>query len=685
MPPESGRADSGGGLRGVRERGFLDEPGEAFYPLYRELLADREDFVQRVDRKLREALRDTPVELFLSRNLAIGTTLGVCLWTIGLVLGYLVTVVWVGSVPPILGLSLPPELLAAAEIGRILLVVILSGFVLGSVGFALGFGLPLVDLYHESYRRERNIDQLLPDAIAYMYALSVGGMNHIEILESVADTEEVYGEVAREFQVIVQRTRYFDTDYRTAIRDRAAETPSEPLSQFFTDMLSIASSGSDMTQFFDEKADRHLDIARRRQEEMLDTLELVGEMYLAISLFPLLLIILLVVMAMVGEGSSMLLSLTVYGLIPLLGATFLVLISMIKQDELSEGYLTPPDGGEPTDERTIRFSVLRRPVTAAYRARHALFETADRREVLHRLSHLARNPHELFVTRPLATLLFTVPVAGAFVGYAFLSGLAPRSVDGLVAEPVAGTVLYVYLPAFLTLVPLAVFHELYTRHRYGVLDNLSETLRKLSSTNDTGLTLLESFGTVAETSPGRLAEEFDRIHRKVTYGASLKTALVEFNNRYHVPRLARVVKLIAEAQETSSRITEVLTTAARASENQDELARDRLTRTRMQIAIIVMTYLTLLGVMAILKVQFLDVISGIVSAAEDTGGGQGGVPLAAGVSVDRLSLLFFHAVTVQAIVSGLISGYLRDSDLLSGVKYVVALLVVTLAVWILVA
>ncbi len=685
MAPESGRAESGGEVRGVPSRGFLDSPGEAFYPLYKELVADRRDFVRRVDTQLRQALRDTPVELFLSRNLAIGTTLGLCLWVVGLVIGYLVTVVWTGGVPPILGLSLSPELTAAVETARVLLAVLLSGLVLGAIGFAAGFGLPLVDLYYDAYSRERNIDQLLPDAIAYMYALSVGGMNHIEILEAVADTEEVYGEVAREFQVIVQRTRYFDTDYRTAIRDRAAETPSEPLNQFLTDMLSIASSGSDMTQFFDEKAERHLEIARRRQEETLDTLELIGEMYLAISLFPLLLIILLVVMSMVGQSSTTLLYLTVYGLIPLLGVTFLVLISMIKQDELSEGFLTPPDGSEPTDERTIRFSPFRRPVTAGYRARHALFRRADRREILHRLSYLVRNPQELFVTQPLATLLLTIPVAGGFVAYAFLSGLAPRTVSGLVAEPVSTTVLYVYIPAFLTMIPLAVFHELYTRKRFGVLDNLSETLRKLSSTNDTGLTLLESFETVAETSPGALAEEFDRIHRKVRYGKSLKAALVEFNNRYHVPRLARVVKLIAEAQETSSRITEVLTTAARASENQDELARDRKTRTRMQIAIILMTYLTLLGVMAVLKVQFLDVISGIVSAAQGTGQSPAGMPLAGGVSVDRLSLVFFHAVTVQAVTSGLIAGYLRDSDLLSGVKYVVALLVVTLAVWILVA
>lgn len=677
------RGPSDSGIAGARRTdSLLDTLAEYCYPLYQRLFDDEDDFVIAVDTWLSQALRDTTVELFLSRALAIGLIMGSLLWIVGLAAGYAAVIFLVPEIPTLLSVSLPPDLLAFVQRLKTPGLIGFSGIVFGLIGFAFGFGVPLVELRHQMYTREREINLLLPDTIAYMYALSVGGMNHIEILGAVADAEEVYGETAREFQTIVQKTRYFDSDYRTAIHDRASETPSEPLNQFLTDMLSIINSGGDMTGFLDEKADRHLEIAQRRQEETLDTLELIGEMYLAISLFPLLLIILLVVMALVGQGSPLLLYLTVYGMIPLIGVTFLVMISTIKQDVVSEGYLTLPGDDTPSDEWSSYYSVFTRPVTAAYRAKHAIFAQADRREMFYRLTHQLRNPHKLFVNRPVGSLIVTVPVAILFMAYVYHSGAGPQSIDGLLQEPVAGTVLYVYTPLFVTLVPLAVFHEWYVRHRYGVLEDLSETLRKLSSANDTGLTLLESLRTVAETSTGRLAREFDRLHVKVTYGTDLKRALIEFNNRYHIPRLARTVKLVAEAQETSSQITDVLTTAARASENQEELARDRRTRTRMQIAIIIMTYLTLLGVMAILKVQFLDVIAEIVATADQSGGGAAGIGMGGGVNVDRLSMLFFHAVTLQAIVSGLLSGYLRDSSLLSGVKYVAALLVVTLVVWV---
>jgi len=150
------------------------------------------------------------------------------------------------------------------------------------------------------------------------------------------------------------------------------------------------------------------------------------------------------------------------------------------------------------------------------------------------------------------------------------------------------------------------------------------------------------------------------MHAKVNYGTSLKDALREFNNNYHVPRLARTVKLISEAQEASSQIQDVLSTAAQASENQDDIDRERIARTRMQVVIILMTYLTLLGVMALLKTQFLDVMSGLGGS----GGGSG--PASAAAWTQQLSMLFFHAVTMQALLSSFIAGYIRDVDLISG-------------------
>jgi flagellar protein FlaJ len=364
-----------------------------------------------------------------------------------------------------------------------------------------------------------------------------------------------------------------------------------------------------------------------------------------------------------------------------------VLIALVKQDERG--------GGRLSLERTAAaaFSAettgtFERPVTGEYAgADHRwepieeLFGRIHRREGAHRLGSLLRRPHELFIRQPTYTLALTVPLAvGAVAAIAGL-GVVPLSWEGFQQLPVTTTALYVYLPLYVMTIPLAVARYGQRSRQRAVLNRLAESLRKLSSANDTGLTLLESFRNVADTTTGRLSREFDRIHGKVQYGSSLKAALVEFNNRYEIPRMARTVNLIAEAQEASSQISDVLRTAAAAAENQDDIERDRKTRTRMQIAIIVMTYLVLLGVMALLKVQFLEAIAKLVNQAARTSGGGGPSGIGTGLDIDRLSMLFFHTVTLQALSAAVIAGYLREGRLLGSVKYLVALPTVALAVW----
>ncbi|ADJ15568.1 type II secretion system F family protein [Halalkalicoccus jeotgali] len=658
--------------------GGTDRLGDAFYPLYRRLFGEDSQFAAEFQTTLKRARMGDTVEHYLSRALAYGVLSGGLLWIVGIAAGYGLFATGLVS-PPIIGVSIPNDrLLELVIAARIPSLVLITGVTFGSAGFALAFGALVAIPYSRVSARKREIDMLLADSIAFMYALSVGGLNQLEILEAIANADDTYGEVSREFQSIVHETEYFDTDYRSAIRTQARETPSEELSQFLTDMLSIVDSGGDMTRFFEDKKDKHMRTAKQQEELTLETLELFGEMYMTLSLFPLLLIILLVIMSMLGEASEFMLYATVYALIPLVGAGFLVLVSTVKQDEPGDGYLGADDE---TADSTGRNPLFDLGLIHRYAGRFGMFDRIERREGSYETGRLLRYPHRFFRDHPTYTLALTIPAALALLITAVVSGAAPLSWSGFVAAPVGATVLWVYVPVYVVCVPLAVFREWNVHSRTAITGSLSDTLRKLSSANETGMTLLESIRVVAETSSGPLAREFEVIHAKVAYGTSLKDSLTEFNNEYHIPRLARTVKLISKAQEASSQITAVLTTAAQASENRDEIERERRSRTRMQVVIILMTYLTLLAVMAILKTQFLDVMAGL-----DTGGAEatsvgGGPSFGGGIDTGLLSVLFFHAVTMQAILSGLISGYIRDAAILSGVKYVVVLLTIALAVW----
>ena len=677
--------DTGG--PGVGSGSSADALGDAFYPLFTLLFDPDGDFVADIETKLAEARMGDTVEMFMSRALAIGVIAGVVLWLVGSLLGYGLFALGVVNAETLsLGLPAPSaEAKQTIDALKMPAAVLLSGLFFGAVGFGTGFGSLLAIPYSRASSRKREINMLLSDSVSFMYALSVGGLNQLEILEAMAKAEDTYGEVAREFQGIVQETEYFGTDYRNAIQNQAEATPSDELSQFLTDMLSIVNSGGNMEQFLDDKKDKHMRTAQQQQEMTLETLELFGEMYMTLSLFPLLLIIILVIMSMLGNADQLLLYATVYGLIPLTGVGFLVLVSTVKEDEPGDGYLSPQDGTDRLAE-TNKEGLLHLGLIESFVGTFGVFDRIKSKEGTHKTKELLRAPHLFFRDNPLYTLALTVPAALVILGSALLQGVAPTTWDGMVAQPVWGTFIWVYVPVYIVAFPLAFFREWNQRSRNAVVSKLSDNLRKLSSANDTGQTLLESVKTVSETSSGKLADEFDVMYAKVNYGMSLREALVEFNNKYHIPRLARTVKLITKAQEASSQITDVLTTAAQASENQDDIARERKSRTRMQVVIIIMTYLTLLGVMAILKTQFLDVMAGLTEQASSSGGSSAAEGTSFGASIDTnlLSVLFFHAVTLQAILSGFISGYIRDAEILSGVKFVIVLQTIALAVWVVV-
>ncbi|WP_226481787.1 type II secretion system F family protein [Natrinema amylolyticum] len=672
--------------------GSSDALGDRFYPLYDRLFGDDSEFVADVETKLAQARMTDTVELYLSRALGIGFISGLTLWLIGLLLGYGIFAIGLLSNETLIGIPVGNGLLLEIiELLRVPAIVFFTGLILGTIGFGIGFGSMVAIPYSRASSRKREINMLLTDSVSFMYALSVGGLNQLEIIEAMAQADDTYGEVAKEFQSIVKETEYFDIDYRTAIRKQALETPSDDLSQFLTDMLSIVNSGGDMESFLEDKKEKHLRTAKQEQELTLETLELFGEMYMTLSLFPLLLIIIMVIMQMIpGAGvSNQMLYMTVYGLIPMIGVAFIVLVSTVKHDEPGDGFLSMEDTGQRTetgqDDGLLGLGLIEQ-----FTGDHRVFDRIKNREGTYETIEVLRKPHLFFRDNPLITLALTVPTALVIVVTAMVNGATPMSWEELLEKPIWGTVIYLYVPLYIVALPLAIFREWNARHRTAVVNKLSEDLRKLSSSNDTGLTLLESFKAVSDTTNGKLASEFEIVHTKVNYGTSMKEALIEFNNKYHIPRLARTMRLITEAQEASNEISDVLRTAATASENHDDIQRERKSRTRMQIVIIIMTFMTVLAVIAILKTQFIDTMAGLESSSGGGGSGGGGgamseANLSENINVDMLSVLFFHAVTLQALISGFICGYMRDASILSGLKYAVGLSAIALIGWTLVA
>ena len=631
---------------------WVDNVGRRSTPLLCRRFDPNGAILDSVDRALTGAHAGGTAAAYLTRAVGIGTTVGALLTLVGAVFGY----------------GIFDTAVAAGVTGA-------CAGVLGGIVSAGGW---LLRPYVHAARRGRQIDRLLPDAVAHAYALSTGGLDQLAVLEALAGAEDAYGAVSVEFQRVVSEMRYAGIDYRSALRRRAEATPSETLSTFIEDLVAVVDTGGRIEPFLRERTERYRRRDERDRERRLEALELFGELYVTLSVFPLLLIIVLVVVATMGEPTTDLIFVTVYALIPLSGAGFLVLVAAVVRDEPGDGLLDTPHTTRGVRDRTAGAESPRgRAVDGS-----ALFERIAAGTRRHRIVSALEAPHDLLRARPRYSLLITLPVAAGLLAAAVVSGHASVAPVGWFERPVRSTAVWVYTPAAVVLGPLCVFTELNRRTTRGVTDRLAETLRTLAAANETGQTLLESLRTVASGSADPLANELGTVHAKVVHGMRLRTALVEFNNAYAEPRLARAVTLIADARAASSQIAAVLTTAAEAIEIHDDLERERRSRTRMQITVIGVTYLTMLGVMAVLQTQLVDVLGGLSSGSGTTSAGAvGGADEGVGIAPATLSLAFFHAATVQAVVSGVVSGYLRAGTFRAGIPFVLAYGAITLGVW----
>lgn len=656
--------------------GFRTKLSEWFLPAFNRFYGPEADLVTKMNRRLSQARVDDTAEMFISRCIGYGVITGGLLWmfvTLSIWMFFLIT----GFEVPGLGVPITdPTLVSIINTLRTPVAITFLGIVFGGIGFILGFYAPMINVKMQVGARKREINTLLPDTVSYMYALSLGGMNQLEIIESVAESEDVYGEASAEFQTIVQETDYFDVDYRTAIRRRAEETPSDKLAQFLTDMLSIISTGGDITEFLNDKTGKHRREAKESQEDLIEVIELFGEMYLNLSLLPLLLLILLVIMQMMGGAGSMMLYMVIYVLIPMIGVGFIVMMSTILPDEPGDGRLEMSADDSSQQDGLLNFSTVK-----SYKGITPTFDKVYKKEFWHRMGILARRPHALFIEKPLYTLIITVPLSLIIIVAGLLTGIAPSSWDGMLSG-LWGTVYYLYIPLYLILFPLTIFNWLSKRQISGVVDNYTEALRKLASANDTGQTLLESFVTVADTSTGKISTEFKAINAKVDYNYSVRQALTEFNNKYKDPQLARINNLIIDAQETSSNISEVLVTAAKTSESQDQLERERASRTRMQVVMVLMTFFILMAVMALLMDQFILTMGELGGDLDTDDAAAGGAAMDFdAIDPTQTGVLFLHAVAIQGITAGLLSSYLMSNTLRDSGKFIIPTTTIALVIW----
>ncbi len=264
-----------------------------------------------------------PFEVYLSTAYLASSVIGI---VSAILLG---TVTWLFNIPGMITYKgeVPEVLLSLNQYSQIIGTLIAT-----IVSFAIVAGIIfLVFLLYPGFvsgNRKRNIESTLPYAINYVTAMSTAGIPPAEIFRQLGSST-IYGESATEARFIALEIDLFGRDLIDALRVVSSTTPSFRMKEFLQGSMGCISAGSNLTEYFRNKAEQYALENRQTQKMFLETLGLIAESYVtAMVAGPLFLIILQSIMSILSSQSQpFMLYIIIYLIIPFGSIAFVILIS----------------------------------------------------------------------------------------------------------------------------------------------------------------------------------------------------------------------------------------------------------------------------------------------------------------------------------------------------------------------
>jgi flagellar protein FlaJ len=183
-------------------------------------------------------------------------------------------------------------------------------------------------------QRGKDIDKRISSAMSFISAMASANVNVDVIFKELAK-QPIYGEIQKEAEWITRDTELLGQDILSAIKLASLRTPSEKFQDFLQGVVTTSSSGGELKPFFLIKAKQYEDERRLDLRARIETLGMLAESFVTVGVaFPLFLVVMMSIMALVGSNPDfilMLLYVVCFGMIPGTQVGFIVGISAMSE------------------------------------------------------------------------------------------------------------------------------------------------------------------------------------------------------------------------------------------------------------------------------------------------------------------------------------------------------------------
>jgi flagellar protein FlaJ len=212
-----------------------------------------------------------------------------------------------------------------------------------AVGLGIGFGVMDFGILYALPRllassRRGKMDRELPFVASHMSILAAAGIPPTRMFKLLGDSMTT-PEVASDSNEIVRDVEILGDDIMTALEAERDRSPSSTFADTLEGLVATIRSGGDMKSYLLDSTRTIMDLKRIAAKQLIETLGAFAEVYVTLMIvFPLLIIVMFSVMALIGGGLGGLsvlsmMTFVTYLIIPICGVAVVVMLdTMLGED-----------------------------------------------------------------------------------------------------------------------------------------------------------------------------------------------------------------------------------------------------------------------------------------------------------------------------------------------------------------
>ena len=495
----------------------------------------------------------------------------------------------------------------------LLLILLLPGLMVGCIG--------LFFIYYPGYRIKRrayHIDLFLPYAINFINSMAVAGISPSEIFTTLAQID-LYGELQTEIKKIAKEINIMNVDSITALKNAIEISPSRKFQEFLQGIIGTIQSGSELHLYLQNSVTKLMEDDFIERNKDLDLLGVIAEIFVTTAIaFPIFLVIILTVFGFFGgsaSGSIIILNLFSLIMMPLIYTGFYFLIRSTSLEDLNRIYS---------------------------------------RENLTWRQYLKENETPIMIL-----ILCSLIILITYLGLRFMDYL------GFITFGFYPQLDFLFLAILLLIGPIGIYNYFQGQKKKQIQYRLPNFLIEVSDSLATGATIFDAIKVASKSHYGRLSGEIRKMRSQLSWNIAVKEILIDFADRMKSAIIHRIVISLNKGLVMGGNTPKIFKAAAIEVGQVNRLENQRKATMSIYTVVILVCFFVFLAIIIIMNLT-------IFKSFFDLQGKQ--VGRMAGViftSIDRMELKYslYGFVFVQSIGAGILSGFMMDGRLSSGIRY----------------